>query len=56
MTVQLFKGAGPHPWFLRLVSTNGQILVVSEGYYSRWNAKRAARKVFPDLKLVEVDA
>lgn len=52
--VQLFKGSGRQPWYLRLVSSNGQVLAVSEGYYSRWNAKRAARKNFPSLKLTEV--
>ena len=56
MTVQLFRGKGVHPWYLRLVSDNGQVLTISEGYYSKWNAKRAAKKIFPLLPLREVDA
>ncbi len=54
LVVQLFKGSGTQPWFLRLVSSNGRTLVVSEGYFSRFNAKRAAAKVFPDIPLREV--
>jgi len=53
MTVQIFKSvtAPPriHPWYVRLVAANGQTLVVSEGYFSKWNAQRAARRMFPDL-------
>ncbi len=50
--VQVFKGSGRQPWFLRVVSVNGQTVLVSEGFYSRWNAKRAARKL--DLPLVDL--
>lgn len=52
--IQLFKGEGRQPWYLRLVSSNGQVLVVSEGYFSKWNAKRAARKNFPHATFVDV--
>ncbi len=50
--VQVFKGSGRQPWFLRVVSVNGQVVLVSEGYATRWNAKRAGRKLglpFVDL-------
>jgi uncharacterized protein YegP (UPF0339 family) len=50
--VQLVKGRDG--WFLRLVSANGQTLAVSESYWSKWNAKRAARKNFAGLRVVEV--
>ena len=53
--VQVFKGSGLQPWFVRLVSSNGQVLAVSEGYFSKWNAKRAARKNFPGLPIYEVE-
>ena len=43
-------------YYLRLVSANGQTLSVSEAYFSKWNAKRAARKNFPGKKLIEVEA
>jgi hypothetical protein len=54
MRVQLFRGGGRQPWYVRLVSQNGQVLSVSEGYATKWNAKRAARRMFPGLPLVEV--
>ena len=41
--VHIFKGNGRQPWFVRLVADNGQILSISEGYFSKWNAKRAAK-------------
>jgi len=53
--VELFKGRGLHPWFIRLRADNGQIVAASEGYLTKWNAKRAARKTFPDLELIEVN-
>lgn len=53
MKVELIKGKGNQPWFLRLVSGNGETLAVSEGYFSRWNAKRAAKKNFAGIPLVE---
>ncbi len=53
-TVQLYRGSGRQPWFLRLVSPNGEILAVSEGYVTRWGARRAAAKNFAGLKVVEV--
>lgn len=55
LQVEIFKGAGAQPWFLRLVAGNGEILAVSEGYFSKWNAKRAARKNFPGVKIKEID-
>ena len=54
MKLELFKGDGLQPWYLRLKAANGKTLAVSEGYFSKWNAKRAARKNFPDVPLVEI--
>jgi len=54
--VQLYRGSGLRNWRIRLVSENGRILAVSEGYFSKWNAKRAAKTMFPDHKIVEVNA
>ena len=53
--VQIFKGDGPQPWFVRLVSRNGQTLTISEGYVSKWGAKRAARRMFPDTEILYTD-
>lgn len=41
-------------WYLRLISANGEILAHSESYFSKWNAKRAARKNFPGKRVIEV--
>lgn len=52
--VQIYRGSdGQH--YLRLVSPNGQVLAQSEGYHTRWNARRAARKNFAGLRIVELD-
>lgn len=53
MKVEIFKGAGRHPWYVRVRGANGKVLSTSEGYFSKWNAKRAARKNFPGLPVVE---
>jgi uncharacterized protein YegP (UPF0339 family) len=45
--LQLRKHKGRHPWRLHLVAENGEEIASSEGYFSKWNAKRAARKMFP---------
>jgi uncharacterized protein YegP (UPF0339 family) len=58
LTAQVFKGetskypGGYKPWYVRLVSENGETLAVSEAYVTKWNAKRAAKKNFPDAKVV----
>jgi uncharacterized protein YegP (UPF0339 family) len=53
MRIELFRGKGIQPWFIRLVAANGQTITVSEGYFSKHNAKRAARKALPDIPLVD---
>ena len=53
MRVELFKGEGRQPWYLRLVADNNKTLNLSEGYATRWNAKRAARKALPSIPLVD---
>jgi hypothetical protein len=49
---EYFPGAGQTaaglvvvPWFVRLRSDNGEILVVSEAYTRKWSARRAARRM-----------
>ena len=53
MRVEIFKGEGRQPWFIRLMADNNKVLNVSEGYATRWNAKRAARKALPNIPLVD---
>jgi len=50
--VELFKGVDGY-FYLRLVARNGEILAQSEGYTRRWSARRAARKNFKGIELVE---
>jgi uncharacterized protein YegP (UPF0339 family) len=49
MTVQIFKSetSRVQPWYVRLVADNGEKLTTSEGYFSKWNATRAAKRMFP---------
>lgn len=54
MTVQIFKGKGARSFYVRLVAANGRVLSISESYVTRWNAKRAARRIFPGLPVREV--
>jgi hypothetical protein len=52
--VQLAKGAGRQPWFFRIVNINdpaGQPIATSEGYLTRFNRDRQARKL--TLPLIE---
>lgn len=52
MRVEIFKGQGHvQNWYVRLVSGNNKVLNVSEGYFSKWNAKRAAKKTFPGVEI-----
>lgn len=38
-------------WYVKVVSVNnGQTLLTSETYFSKWNAKRAARKLVAALE------
>jgi uncharacterized protein YegP (UPF0339 family) len=44
--IEIFKGEGLlKRWYVRLRASNGQVLSVSEGYVSLWNARRAARRL-----------
>lgn len=54
--VEIFKGKGIQPWFVRLKSPNGRTLSISEGYLTKWNAKRAALRMFPGVEIKEVRA
>lgn len=55
MFVEVFKGKGKQPWYVRLKSYNGKTIVVSEGYSSKSTAMSTAAKVFPGLEVVEVE-
>lgn len=49
MKVEVFHGKGKQGWYVRLMADNGQILTTSEGYVTKWNAKRAAKRMFPSM-------
>lgn len=53
LRVEVFKGdsdripVGRQRWRFRLISTgNHRVMAQSEGYLTKWNAKRAARRAF----------
>lgn len=51
MYIEVAKGVVR--WFYRVRADNGQILLTSQKYYSKSNAKRAARKAALGLKIKE---
>ena len=53
--VQYYPGADGQ-WYVRVVSSNGRIVLDSEGYSRKWNAKRAAKRAASifGLKVKEV--
>ena len=42
--LQTWQGADGQ-WYVRLIAPNGQYMVASEGYSTRSNARRAARRL-----------
>jgi uncharacterized protein YegP (UPF0339 family) len=57
LRVEIFKGEGKvQPWRFRVRARNREIITVSEGYFSKWNAKRAAKRIFPGADTYEVKA
>lgn len=60
MTVEIYPEGGKKlksresGWRWRVVGGNGQTMAASgQGYSSKYNAKRAARRLYPDTELVE---
>lgn len=49
--VVVFRGANGR-WYFHRVAGNNRVTDASQGYRTKWGAKRAARKVFPDLPVV----
>lgn len=41
--IQVRRTVKKKPWYWRIVSSNGQVVLTSEGYASKRNALRAAR-------------
>jgi uncharacterized protein YegP (UPF0339 family) len=48
MKVEVYKKA--LLWRVKLVAKNGETLLVSETYFSKSNAQRAAKKIKQELK------
>lgn len=42
--IQTFKGRGTQPWRWRVVARNGKIILSSEGYKTKRNRDKIARK------------
>jgi len=51
MYVEVYKGKGKQPWYVRLRAYNGRVVTDSEGYATKANALRAAQNVFPLLEV-----
>jgi uncharacterized protein YegP (UPF0339 family) len=43
MHILLIKGV--RRWFWKVVASNGQIVLVSQHYVTKWSAKRSAKKL-----------
>jgi len=53
-TIELFTGNDKLVYFHKK-SSNGKIMVPSQGYSNKSNARRAAKKLFPGVKIVDLD-
>lgn len=42
-------------WYVRLKAGNHETLNTSEGFATKWNAKRHAKKIFPNLEVKPLD-
>lgn len=52
-TIEIWKGKGHiQPWRYKVKAGNGEQVAASEGYFSKWNARRAAQKLYPDAEVV----
>ena len=53
--VQIFKGEGKlRRYYWRVVAANGRKTAQSEGYVTKWNARRAAHKLYPELEILDL--
>lgn len=52
MHIVIYKGKGKQPWRFNLKAANGEVVSTSEGYLTKWNAKRAVRKALPGVPIV----
>ncbi len=51
LVIEMFKGHGVRRWRWRVKAANGEIVAASQGYATKWNAKRAALRIWPDAKV-----
>lgn len=55
LVIELFRDRGRvRRWRFRAVAGNGEIVAASQGYATKWNAKRAALHIWPDAKVEQV--
>lgn len=53
MRLEIFKGESDQ-WFVRLVGSNGETLMLSEAYFDKSNAARAAYNIADEMIDVQV--
>lgn len=51
--IEVYRGGDGWRW--RAITRNGEIIATGESHSRKWNAKRAARRAFPDWPVVKVD-
>lgn len=54
MKVHIYQGKD-RQYYLRLVASNGRTVLDSEGYRTRWNARRAAKRTAKLFNLLVED-
>jgi uncharacterized protein YegP (UPF0339 family) len=54
MHIEITKGKRKYSW--KIVGRNGETVVTSQGYYSKWSAKRSALKLANINRMRIVDA
>lgn len=52
--IEVFPGRDSK-WYYRPIEGNGRQIFQSQGYSTKWNAKRAAKSVFPEVEPIIVN-
>ena len=56
MKYQVYCSPASLKWYFRVVGENGEVMVPSEPYATKYNAKRALRRLFGnDINIEELD-
>lgn len=53
--VEICKSEDGNQWYINAIGGNGEIVLTSEMYVSKANARRSAEEAFPGAMIVEED-